>query len=241
MVMSDKAAIEALVREGVEALDRKDWDEALAAFERAAAADPADWRLPNEVGNCLLRLNRFAEAAPAFRRALAVAPADKRSFVEFNEALALAQSGRTDEAIDVHRRILERDPSYEKSHAELGTLLRQKGDGKAALAHLDKAVDALHRHTEDPNRGHHLGLCYLNRARIQLFMLGDEDAGVEQAELLLDETRELGKAWKLSTELCDAGKWTAARRVLELILEIDPGGREPRQLLERVERELERS
>lgn len=237
--MVDKARAEALTEQAIEAMNEEDWEAARDGFAQAAAADSTDWRLPNELGNCLLRLDSYDEAAQAFERAFAIAPPVQRAFVLFNEALAYTFDERIDEAIATHQRVLELDPAYAKSEAELGFLYRQKGMAKQALLHIDRAVSVLKDGDgDDPTHRHHLALCFLNRARIHFLQLNDQEAGLDQVEQLLEQTHDLGKAWKLANELVQEESWSAAKGVLELIIEEDPQGGPPRELLERVEREL---
>jgi tetratricopeptide (TPR) repeat protein len=237
--MIDKERAEALTQQAITAMNEEDWEAARSGFEQAAAADGTDWRLPNELGNCLLRLDSFDEAARAYERAFVIAPPEQRAFVLFNEALAYSFDDRVDDAIAAHQRVLQLDPGYAKSEAELGFLYRQKGAAKQALFHIDRAVSVLESgDLEDPSQRHHYALCLLNRARVHFFQLDDDEAGLEQAELLLEEARDLGKAWKLANELVEQGCWSAAKGVLELIIEEDPRGGPPRELLARVEYEL---
>jgi len=231
--------IDELTDRAIGAMNDQEWDEAIEAFDEAARLAPKDWRFPNEAGLCHLRLEQFDDAEQAFRRAFELAPKEQHSSVLSNQALALTLGGNDDEAIEVHRRVLKNEPGYFKSHAELGALMRKKGKGKEAMSHLDVAVEGVRgQGDDDPHKMHHLSLLLLNRARVHLFLLDDEDAGLEEAEALIDETRNLGRAWTLANELVDAEKWTAARAVLEMIVEEDPNADEPRELLETVEEHI---
>jgi tetratricopeptide (TPR) repeat protein len=231
--------IEELTDRAINAMNEQEWDEAIEAFGEAAHLAPKDWRFPNEAGLCHLRLEQFSEAEQAFRRAFELAPGDQHSSVLSNLALALTLGGKDDESIEVHRRVLKNDPGYFKSHAELGALMRKRGKGKEALGHLDIAVEGVRdQGDDDPHKMHHLSLLLLNRARVHLFLLDDEDAGLEEVEALIDETRNLGRAWTLANELVHAEKWTSARAVLEMIVEEDPNADEPRALLETVEEHI---
>ena len=68
----------------------------------------------------LVRLGRFNDAIAAFQRAVAVAP--ESAAAENGLAVALAQAGRKEEAIQHVRRALDLDPDYQPARDNLARM-----------------------------------------------------------------------------------------------------------------------
>ena len=71
-----------LVARGQQFYQKNQFMEALAAFQQAAAADPADAKAQQGMGNALLQLGRPAEALAAYQRSLALKP-DNPALVDY--------------------------------------------------------------------------------------------------------------------------------------------------------------
>jgi len=73
-----------------------------------------------------------------WKRALEIMPS---GLAHFYLATALADMGRSDEAIEHFRQTLEIDPSHADSHYNLGKLLLRRGDLEESAAHLRRVVE----------------------------------------------------------------------------------------------------
>lgn len=60
--------------EGDAHYDKKEWEKAKEAYERAIIPDMVPWKLVNNLGSVLFKLGRFEEAASRFEEALAAEP-----------------------------------------------------------------------------------------------------------------------------------------------------------------------
>jgi tetratricopeptide (TPR) repeat protein len=105
--------------------------DALHALERTTQLLPDDAESHSNLGNALLDLARFEDAATSYRRALELTP----SFAEAHSNLgnALRGLGRLDEAVASYRDALELMPNLAEAHNNLGNALR-------GLGRLDEAV-----------------------------------------------------------------------------------------------------
>ena len=77
------------LRPGVEASRDGRWDEAVALWTQAAAADPSSAAVHNNLAVAFERLGRFAEARAEYEAALKLAPGNARireNFRRFQEA-----------------------------------------------------------------------------------------------------------------------------------------------------------
>jgi predicted O-linked N-acetylglucosamine transferase (SPINDLY family) len=91
--------------------------EALAAFERALAADPGFAPAWSNLGLLLWQLRRGDEAVAHFRRAVEIDPDDTGNTVNLGEALRL--NGSPEEAVAVLDGEVRRNPSNTRAHAAL--------------------------------------------------------------------------------------------------------------------------
>ena len=130
----------------------KDPKAAMAHFDRALGAQPADLSALLGRGQALVALNREGEAIAAFEAALAVDPsmADVRRRIDVLKfraseqdvarARQAARTGKLDEAIAGYTRALAGSPDSAFLYRELAAVERQKGDASRALDHFRRAV-----------------------------------------------------------------------------------------------------
>ncbi len=94
------------------------WSEALDQFQLAAALDPRNFHALDNLGVCLMRTQRFAEAEDVLVRAVAASPpAQYRT--SFNLGVARLALGKHAEGCADLRRALAINPRYEVAVAEL--------------------------------------------------------------------------------------------------------------------------
>ncbi|MGL5095297.1 MAG: tetratricopeptide repeat protein, partial [Planctomycetia bacterium] len=90
---------------GLQFIQQRRYDEALACFEESLQRNPADDVALNNLGNTLKHLGRPEEAEAAFQRALAVTPND--AGLHMNLAEVFKAQGRIADALAVSRRALD--------------------------------------------------------------------------------------------------------------------------------------
>lgn len=123
---------------GVQALNTRNYDEALLLFERVQQADPNRKDLWKYLGRSYMATNQIQKAAEAFQKQIAANPYDGSAYGELGQAYA--QQQRYDDAIAQFKKQIEINPLDPAAHASLGLLyinLKRFGD---AVAELEKAV-----------------------------------------------------------------------------------------------------
>ncbi len=112
--------------------------EALAAYTKSIAADPAFSWPYNNLGRLYLSQNDDAQALAWFTKALEVNPNHLRA--QFNRGFAAARLGRYDEALAAYERVLAMNPTDAHAHANVGWLLLKAGRQTEGLRELQVAV-----------------------------------------------------------------------------------------------------
>jgi serine/threonine-protein kinase len=111
------------------------WDEALAAFERAAQLDPRNAQLFLDLGNWTNQLlHRYAEAVRAIDRALTLAPDLDGAAVDKGWVYVLWRG-----ELDMLRAVLDRVPPEAELGFHLGSVIKER----AELLLLERQADSL--------------------------------------------------------------------------------------------------
>ena len=116
------------------ALESRDAEAALAAYERAIALDPGLLDAQINRGCLLHETGRLAEAEHAYRGALdacRTAPA-----LLYNLATVLEDLGRREQAVEAYKDALKGDPRLADCHYNLALLYKKLGRPKQALRHM---------------------------------------------------------------------------------------------------------
>jgi protein O-GlcNAc transferase len=113
-------------------------EEAIAAFGRAAALEPALPEAHHQRGNVLKRLGRCDEAVISLREAARLAPGE--ASVWLNLGVALLELSRREEAIACFRRAIALEPNRAEAHNILGVALLDHGETSAGLDALRLAL-----------------------------------------------------------------------------------------------------
>jgi tetratricopeptide (TPR) repeat protein len=100
-------------------------DDAIAAFEEAAARDPRSAKVRYNLGTALATRGRFAEALPHLEETLRIDPSYPDA--HGNLGIALAGLGRLEEAEAAFRRALELEPGDPKAKANLARIRARIG------------------------------------------------------------------------------------------------------------------
>ncbi|MCX7934238.1 MAG: tetratricopeptide repeat protein [Planctomycetota bacterium] len=122
---------EALHLLGIIALQKKDNASAIAYLRRAAAAQPQDAGIANNLGMALLAAAQVAEAIAALQRAVQLAPHMAEAW--YNLGKAWSAQGNTKRAIAAYRQALAQDASLAEAWNNLGNLLAGQGDQAGAI------------------------------------------------------------------------------------------------------------
>lgn len=116
------------------ALEPRDTEAALAAYERAIALDPGLLDAQINRGCLLHDAGRLAEAERAYRGAL---DACRNAPVLFyNLATVLEDLGRKEQAIEAYKDALKGDPRLADCHYNLALLYKDLGRSKEAIRHM---------------------------------------------------------------------------------------------------------
>jgi tetratricopeptide (TPR) repeat protein len=154
-----RSAIDYEVR-GTRALERRDWNEAIASFRAGLARTPADPSLHLNLGTALALSGDAEHAREEFERAITLSPGYARA--HFTLGLLEAERGRPDAAIERLSNAVKYDPGFIDARFSLAELLRGTGQVEASLPHYLTIVKA------DPNSsqarfGYAIGLVRLRR------------------------------------------------------------------------------
>src|SRR5690606_26424378 len=120
------------------------WYEAQRVLREAVSITPASPAVHRQLGNVLLRLRLYEDAAIAFDQALTLVPQDFPASVGL--AGALRAAGRPAEAAEALQRALELQPDSVPCLHDLALLHVELGDLEAASALLSRALALSPRH-----------------------------------------------------------------------------------------------
>ena len=118
------------------------WDEAIEAYRRVVAIDPAYAAAWNNLGLLLHRIGQYGEARAAYEAALKHDPRCCES--AYNLGSLDEDEGRPDDAVAHYRRALELSPDYADAHFNLAAVLARAGHPADAVTHWQRylALDA---------------------------------------------------------------------------------------------------
>jgi len=114
------------------------YEQALAAYQRAIALDPKYASPHNGMGNVYADLGRYDEALAAYQRAIALDP--KYASPHNGMGNVYADLGRYDEALAAYQRAIALDPKYASPHNGVGNVYYRLGRYDEALAAYQRAI-----------------------------------------------------------------------------------------------------
>jgi Flp pilus assembly protein TadD len=129
--------VQALLDAAQAALDRGEYDQAVANFQ-AALAQSKSLEAYFGLGNALTNLGRLDEAITAYQEALQINPNHVPTLS--NLGVAYYQQGRLGEAQNTFRKVLSLNPNDAETHYLLAAALIQAGDLAAAEQELTRAL-----------------------------------------------------------------------------------------------------
>jgi tetratricopeptide (TPR) repeat protein len=127
-----------LFNRGIALRALRQFDEALACYDRAIAVKPDNAIIYNNHGNVLQEQRRYEEALASYDRAIALNAAYVEAYV--NRGAALQELKRHDEALASYDRALALRPDCAEAHNNRGTTLQEIKRYEEALASYDRAI-----------------------------------------------------------------------------------------------------
>jgi len=118
--------------------DQGQYDEALAHLERARELSPNEPRIPNGIGECLVKAERFVDAIDAFDAAIRLWP--EFPLAHHNRGFALETIGEHNLAEEAYRRASALDPNYADPLARLAGLAAARANWPAVRGFALRAL-----------------------------------------------------------------------------------------------------
>lgn len=119
----------------VQLSDKKQFDQAIPAWQKAVSLDPDDSRAHNNLGIALAGAGKMTEAVEEYRRSIQLNPHSSQT--ENNLGSALAQEGNLEEAKRHFAAALEINPDNASAEVNLGNALSAEG------GHTQEAIELL--------------------------------------------------------------------------------------------------
>jgi tetratricopeptide (TPR) repeat protein len=120
--------------------EKKQYDSAVPAWQKALALDPDDPRAHDNLGVALAETSKLDEAIAEYRKSLELNPGS--SHTHNNLGSALAEKGMLDEAFGHFAKAVELNPDNASAQINLGNALALKKEQRSeALIHLRRGVE----------------------------------------------------------------------------------------------------
>lgn len=132
--------------------------QALETYDRILAIKPDHAEALSNRGNVMFDLGRYDDAIAAFDAAFAANPGFADALT--NKANTLFRIRRFDDAWAANQQALKVDPGYSRAWFGLGTILAERGENDAAIAHFDRALASW---PENPDAHFNKSLCLLRK------------------------------------------------------------------------------
>lgn len=129
-----------LLQHAEASLQKNDLRAALADFEALLRIDPSDWEVLALRANALVRKGDLAQALADASKAEGLSPQNPGTLLL--KADLLSASRRFTDAGELYGKLLAVTPELAAAHAGVGVASAASADWSAAIASLDKAVDA---------------------------------------------------------------------------------------------------
>jgi tetratricopeptide (TPR) repeat protein len=138
ILRDDPACADAWHLLGTTLVQKRQFDEGLAAVRTAAQLNPASPEILYTLAHTLFVCGQRQEAVARYRQVLGLRPDHAESLT--NLGVALAEAKRFDEALPFLRRAVEVRPGLPKTHHNLGVALAHMDQPEEALACLETAL-----------------------------------------------------------------------------------------------------
>ncbi|MXZ72114.1 MAG: tetratricopeptide repeat protein [Acidobacteria bacterium] len=204
---------------GIQALNREDWDGAVAAFRRGLELESEDAELRHRLATALYLRGDTDVARIEFERA--ATEGTNLAQADYSLGVLLQDEGRHAEAVGRFAAALEQRPTYAEARLRLAWNLRRAGDPEAALAHYEQ-VSRANPDLVEAAFGHAMALVVLRRwedARTSLEQALDahpDDAGLAHARARLLAAAPDAQVRDGEQALAIADRLAAQARTLDL-------------------------
>lgn len=118
--------------------DEGRFEESLRDLERARQLAPDEPRIPNGIGECLVKAECYGDAVPAFEAALRLWP--EYPLARYNLGFALESLGEHSLAEEAYRRAASLDPAYADPLARLAGLAAERLEWEAVRSFAGRAL-----------------------------------------------------------------------------------------------------
>ncbi len=195
---------------GAVLLDKAQYEEAFAEFQKAIELAPELAWGHNNLGNALRRKGQLDEAIAKYRKAIELNP--EIDGPHYNLAMTLQDKGRVDEAITECQKAIELNPNLALAHNILGNALKDKGRLDEAIVEHRKAIEL------DPK----YALAYFNLGN-ELLNKGRVDEAIAQYQRAIEADSKYAPAHSnLGNVLMDKGQVDEAIAQYQKAIELDP-------------------
>jgi len=100
-----------------------------------------------------------------------------------NEAQALREAGKNEEAIEAYKKVLELDENFVRAHLALAILYTRGKDAERSVYHGEKATEL------EPNEG--FNYMALSKTYQEAFEITRDTSFIEKAEVTADKARQV--------------------------------------------------
>lgn len=138
LLHADPEHFHALQLLGAIALQKNQWEDALAFLGRAVLVNPAYSAVHSNIGSAHMALGRFHEAIASYGEAIRCQPDFADAF--YNRANTLVALGRTGDALRDYEAAIALKPDYAAAHCNLGLALHELKRPNEAISCYDTAI-----------------------------------------------------------------------------------------------------
>ena len=124
--------------EGEKRLAVEDWDGAIAAFQKAAAAAPSSAHAYSKIGVAYVHKKQWNDAQASFLKAIQLDP--RYAPAHSNLGNVYRERGRLDEAVACYQKAIAMDPDYWIAHQNLGIVYKQQNRISEAVREFKTAT-----------------------------------------------------------------------------------------------------
>jgi tetratricopeptide (TPR) repeat protein len=139
VAQADSSELKNLIEEGKRLVDARDYNGAIAVYQRAATLAPKNSRIHAGIGYLYTQQSDFTSALAAYRRAIAINPNNS----EFYYAVGYIKSNTRDNkgAKEAYRRAIQLNRNNFNAYLGLGVAQTSLGDYEAAMWAYDQAIN----------------------------------------------------------------------------------------------------
>jgi len=138
-----------LFDEAVQLMEKAQYGEAVAGWQKALALNPDDAKAHLNLGYVMQQSGQLDQAIEQYRTALKIN--SSYAAAHTNLGIALATAGKLDEGIDHYEKAISIDPENSEAHGNLCAALLERRQNDVAIGHCRKAVTVNPENAEAQN------------------------------------------------------------------------------------------